>query len=317
MSMHLVRQPSLVLALALLTGLSACGGGGDSSSSSSAPVASRSNAQSVGASGAAMPADSTEAAGVAVATAKAVMSAGSSTLTANVSVICPAGGTAVYTVTGPDAAKLVNRALDTGETFTISFTNCRGAADLALVNGSMSLVVTNGPTNLAVATSTTNLRVALPLRTVTLNGSSALTQTIANSGANTTTTTNHWVSPGIRVDSLRSTGNTHYELSNVDYTRTIVAVGGVPVSGSCDGHSTLDVQLLFFQWFIALATVDPIIYGPTGIVVSGHWTIDLPRDHIDLQISASSVSLLVDLGNNGSVDLRFYFSLADFFDAAG
>jgi hypothetical protein len=309
MAMHLARLSSVALTLALLAGLSACGGGGDSSTSSSVDVSSRSSAQSVGASGAAMPADSTEAAGVAVATAQAALAVAGN---------CAGGGAATFSITGGTTLSRANGVFDAGEVYDITFAQCKSASGAAVVNGRMALTVLGTAPSLSVSTGTVNLSVALPLRTVTLNGSSTLTQTIATSGASTTTTTTHWVSPGIRVDSLRSTGgSTHYELSNVDYTRAIVAVNGVPVSSSCDGHSTLDARLLFFPWFITLATVGPINYGPTGIVISGHWTIDLPRDHIDLQISASSVSLRVDLGNNGSDDLVFIFSLTDFFTAAG
>ena len=310
-------RPSRLAALALLATLAACGGGGDSSSSSTVNVSSKSTAQSVSASGAAMPNDSTEAVGVAVTTAMTAVSVGSLTLTANVQVNCPGSGTAVYTVSGPDAAKLLNRALDTGETFTISFTKCRNAVGAVPVNGTMSLFVTNGPTNLAVNTSTTNLSVELPFRTITLNGSSTLTQTVAGTGSNTTTT-NHWVSSGIRVDSQRTTGgSSRYELRNVDYTRNIIAVNGTPVSSNCVGHSTLDAQLLFLPWFITIATLDPTYYGPGGVVLTGRWSIDLPNDHLELEITPLFVSLKVDLGSNGSTDLSFFFSIIDFFDAAG
>lgn len=316
MPMH----PTRCLALALLATLAACGGNGGSSTNSTVNVSSKSTAQSVSASGAVMPNDSTEAASVALATARSVVAAGSTTLTVAVPVVCPGGsGTAIYTVSGPNAAQLLNGQLDAGESYAITFDNCRGAAGASAVNGTLTLVVTSASTGtLTVNTSTVNLSVALPLRTITLNGSSTLTQTIANSGASTTTTTNHWTSPGLRIDSLRNTGgSTHYELSDVDYTRSIVAVSGVPVSGSCDGHSTLDARLLFFPWVITLATIGPIQYGFDGAVVSGRWWIDLPDNRIELRIAPGSVSLLVDLGANGSVDLSFFFSLDTFFDVAG
>lgn len=302
-----------LFALALLAGLAACGGGGGNSTSSSST---KSTAQSVSANGAVLPNDSTEAASVAVAAAKAAVAAGPASLTVPVS--CPGGsGTARYTVTGPPAT-LANGALDTGETFSITFTDCKSAVGAAPVNGTMTLLVNNGPANLAVTTSATNLSVTLPLRTVTLNGSSALTQTVTTSGSDVTTS-NRWTSTGIHVDSRRSTGGTsRYDLSKVDYTRNnIVAVNGTPVGSSCEGHSTLDAQLAFFSWFITLATLGPINYGPTGVVVSGTWLIELPDDRITLSVSSGSVSILVDLGANGSIDLSLNFLVDPFFDEAG
>jgi hypothetical protein len=297
-------------ALTLLATLAACGGGGDSTGSSSVNVSSKSTAQSVSASGAVMPNDSTEAAGLAVTTAKVVI--------ASVTGNCPGGGTASFSVTGGTTSSHANGVFDAGEIFDITFAQCRSVSGAAAVTGRMTLSVVSTSPSLVVNTSTVNLSVALPLRTITLNGSSTLTQTIASAGINTSIT-NHWVSPGIRVDSLRNTGgSTHYELRNVDYTRNnIVAVNGVPVSSSCEGHSTLDARLLFFPWFITLATIGPIQYGFDGVVVSGRWSIDLPDDHLELQITPLSVSLLVDLGANGSIDLSFFFSLDTFFDVAG
>ena len=200
----------------------------------------------------------------------------------------------------------------------LTFINCYGAYAVAPVYGAMTLVVTSASTaTLTVDTSAVNLSVLFPVRAVTLNGNSTITQTIAGAGADTTTT-NHWVSAGIRLDSQRyAGGSTHYELHNVDYTRNIVVVNGMPASSNCVGHSTLDAQLLFLPWLITIATLDPTDYGPTGGVVSGRWSIDLPDDHLELQITPTSVLLLVDLGADGNFELRFLFSLDTFFDAAG
>jgi hypothetical protein len=309
-------RPARLFALALLASLAACGGGGSSSSGSSTELSSNSTAQSVSAGGAALPTDGTEATAVAVAAAQAVIHAGSTTLTANVSVNCAYSGTAVYTVTGP-APTLTNAALDAGESFTIVFDQCKGTSGAAAVSGRMTLSVVSVSPTLVVDTTTVDLRVALPLRTVTQNGGSRFMQTVTASGGNTTTV-NRWTSSGIRIDSLLNAGGTRrYDLSNVDYTRSIFAVNGVPVSGSCEGHSTFDAQLGFLSWFITLATLSPIIYDSAGIVVSGHWSIELPNDHLDLQVTPSSVTLRIDLGKNGHDDLVFFFSTGSFFGAAG
>jgi hypothetical protein len=298
-------------ALALLTALAACGGGG---SSGGAP--STATITSVSANGAVLPNDSTEAASVALKTAQAAVAAGPASAT--VSFNCPGGGTARYTVTAGTAGTITNGVLDNGEAYSFSFAACKSATGAAPVSGTMTLTVTSASAaTLAVSTTTTNLSIVLPQRTVTLNGSSTLTQTTMTTGTNTTTT-NHWRSSSIKVTSRRDNTDSFFDLNNVDYTRNnIIAINGTPVSSSCQGGSTLNADLAFFTWFITLAIIDPVLYDATGVVVQGSWRIDLPDDRITLTISAQQVTVLVDLGRNGSTDLTFTFLLQPFIDEAG
>lgn len=244
---------------------------------------------------------------------RSVVAAGS----AGAVVACAGGGSATYTVTGGTLISRANGVLDTGEIFAISFSDCRSITGAATLNGSATLTVTASTADsITVTTSTTNLSAALPLRTVTLNGASTLTQTVATSGT-TNTTTNHWTSSGVQVQSQRGAQTSRYTLSDLDYTRSIVAVDGMPVSGSGQGHSTLDANLLFFTWRITMATIGNIACDGSGAIVTGRWDITLPDDRVTLDVSPLLVTLSVDLGNNGSTDLIFTFGFGSFFDEAG
>ena len=307
-------HPTLWPAAAVLALLAACGGG---TSSSGSDTPSRASIQSVGANSAVLPNDSTEAAATALTAVRAVAAAGSASTPVGVTVACAGGGTATYSVGGTNnPVQWLNRALDVGETYVISFTDCQSGSTAAPVNGSMTLTVTAAGATLSVDTRTTNLRVTLPLRTVTFNGSSTITQTVSGSGNNATTTT-RWTSPAIQVRSQRSSGpSTLFNLSGVNYGRTIGAVNGVPVHTS-EGTSSMQADLALFTWFITLATLGPVLYDTTGVLVQGSWLIDLPDDRITLSISNQRVSFQFDLGANGTIDLGFTIDLDTFLaDAA-
>lgn len=314
----LARAPAALLALVCLAVLSACGGGGTSSGNS----ASKSTIQSVSANGAMLPGDSSDAQMTSLKTAQAVVALEPLTVTTMVTINCLGGGSAVLTRSGT-VSTLGNGLLDAGESYTLVYSNCKGSAGAASVNGTMTLAVTSASAaSVTVNTTTNNVTVALPLRTVTLNGSSTLvlgsTTSVTNSGT-TTKTTQHWTTPGVQVKSQRNVGGplSIFNFVNVDLFRTIDTVNGVIVGGSSQGSSTLEANLLLFTWRVTLATIGLVTYGPTGVVTQGSWLIDLPDDRITVTISNDAVSVAVDYGADGKVDVYFYFLLDTLVTEAG
>ena len=310
----IAKATAALLALACLSLLSACGGGGTNSGS----TASKSTIQSVSANGAMVPGDTSDAQMTSLKTAQAVVAAEPLTVTSEVTVICPGGGSAKLTG-GGTVGTLGNRMLDAGENYTLVYSDCKGSLGAATVNGTMTLAVTSASsTSVAVNTTTSNVTVALPLRTVTLNGSSTLTLSSTTTGT-TTATTQHWTTPSVQVKSQRNAGGplSIFNFVNVDLFRTINSVNGVIVGGSSQGSSTLEANLLLFTWRVTLATIGLVTYGPTGLVTQGSWLIDLPDDRITVVITPSAVSVAVDYGANGTTDVYFYFTLDTLVNEAG
>ncbi len=272
----------------------------------------------MGANAAVAPGDSTEAMAVALAATTAAVSASTLQVVMPIHVTCSGGGSVTFTVSGGNPLKWFNGVLDVGERYVLSFDRCQSTIDAPPVSGTLSLLVNDpGSATLSVSTSTVNLSVALPLRTVTLNGNSTLTQTVAANFGNTSTT-HRWQSPDVQVTSRRNGFDSLFRLTAVDYSRTdIVAVNGVPVSSSFQGGSTVNADLAFLTWFITLATIGPISYDATGVILQGIWRIDMPNDRVTVDISGQRVSLQFDLGKDGSIDLSFIIDLATFLDAAG
>ena len=303
------HHASALAMLVLSASLAGCGGGSASKLKASDDII-----RSAGANTAVLPNASSEAAMTALSAAQAVVEAGKFGQTIN----CPVSGTAKYAVTGGNVASLTNGVFDAGENYIVDFSACQGAGGAATVNGHMTLTIKSASAGSVSADSvSTNLSVVLPQRTVTLNGSSTLTQTVTSTGVNSTTKTQRWTAQRMNVNSERKGRNNLFVFDNLNIGRTISEVNGVPVSSKGESNSTLDANLAFFTWQITLATLGLVTYGPTGVVTDGQWIVGLPDDRIALRISQDAVELSVDFGNDGTVDAFFLFRLDTFVDEAG
>jgi hypothetical protein len=305
------RLPRALFALSLTAALAACGGGGSDAPPPSTAVSAQA-AKDASANTASIPNDSATAMSTVVATAEAVVAAGS----ANVTVACAGGGTAVYMVTGP-AAGLLNHQLDQGESYSLTFNNCKSASGASSVNGAMTLDVTTKTTDtLVLSTTTNNVVVALPHREITLNGSSTISRTIVTAGTTTTTTT-HWVTPNFSITSNHNGRISSFAYSNVDITRTIVVTNGVVTSTSYNGTSTLSWTWPTGSFSITFATQGTVSCDPDGTPTQGTWTITMPNNRLILTIVPGMVTLAVDYGNDGSIDRTYTFTVTDLMDGAG
>jgi hypothetical protein len=307
---HLPRALGAVSLIALLA---ACGGGGGTDAPPPANAISAEAAKSASANTAAIPNDTAAAMSDVIATAEAVVAAGSASAT----ISCPGGGTAVYQVTGPNAALLLNHQFDQGEVYTLTYNACRSASGAASVNGSMSLTVTSKTADsITLDTATNNVVVTRPLSDVTLNGSSTVTRTVQTAG-NTTTITTHWVTPNFSITSHRNGRTTTFSYTNVDITRTVVITNGVVTGTSYNGTSTMSWTWPNGSFSITFATQGSVGCDANGTPTQGTWTITLPNNRIIVTIVPGTVTIQVDYGNDGSIDRIYTFTVTDLMDGAG
>jgi len=310
MSTPLKHTPLNAIALATLALLAACGGGGSDSTADTST--SMETAQSVSANTVALPEDSATAMSSTMATAQTVVGGGQLGSTYN----CAGGGTAVFTATGGTVASLLNGQFDAGENYVMQFNACRGSAGAATVNGTISLVVTAASADsLTVDTRTQDITVTLPQRTLTLNGSSTLSQTVVASGSTSVTTT-HWTSPQIALTSVRNGVAGTLALSNVDVTRSFTTNGGVLAGSTHSSSLTLSATLPANVWSADLATQGTVSYDANGLPLQGNWTITLPHNRLGLQLGAGSATVTVDNGPDGTIDHSYTFTIATLNSAA-
>ena len=109
------RLAPIAAATALLALLAACGGGGADAGAPANGVT-QSDAQSMSANSAVLPADSVEGQASILSTTRAVVASGTASQTVN----CAGGGTAVFTVSGGSAGSLGNGQLDAGEIYSVT-----------------------------------------------------------------------------------------------------------------------------------------------------------------------------------------------------
>jgi len=300
MKKNLSTRLALIPAAALLALLAACGGGGGGDA---ATDVTDTQAQAMSVNSAVVPSETTDAATALLSTTQVVVAGG----TANQTFNCAGGGTAEFTATG---SNLGNGQLDAGEVYTVTYSNCVGSAGAASLNGIATLTVVSAAAgSVVVDTTTSGIVITLPQRTLTLNGSSRLSQTVVTSGASTTTT-NHWTSPQIVVTSQRNARSSTFTLTGIDITRSITTTNGVITARSHSGTHTMNAVLPNGSWTVTTATQGAVSFDANGVPTQGAWTITLPNNRILVSVVPGTITVQLDFGADGSIDRTFTINTA-------
>lgn len=311
------RLTPIAASLALLATLAACGGGGDDGPSSNTGNnnVSQEQAQAAGVNSTVIPNETSEAMAVAMSTAQTVVA----NAQANTTWACPGGGTAVYSATGASLALLDNHRFDSGEQYTLTYTNCRSALGAASVDGALSLTVDSASgDDFAVRSATSNVVVRLPVRTVRLNGNSSLTHSVVTNGA-TTTTTDHWTTPAYTAAVTTGLHTSTFSYTDVDLNRSVARQNGAITGATFEGTATYSSNTLLGPFSVTLETTRLATYDALGRPTDGAWALTLPHNRLGLDISgaANRVTLTVDHGANGSIEHTFTWTVAQAVGEAG
>ena len=301
---HALRCATVVVAAVL----SACGGNSESDSPQN--TVGSETAQSVSANTLVLGPDTVQANVAVLRTAQAVVAGGVATTT----IACGGGGTARFTVSG--GTSLFNFVFDAGERYDMLFDNCRVSAGAESLSGLMRIdVISASASEMTLQTSTQGIVVARPQRTLTLNGSSTISQSTVTNGS-TVVTTNRWVSPQIALTSQHNARLSSLSLSNVDLTTTSTTVNGVPAGSTSSGTLTITVAWPGLSWSATIATQGTASYDVNGVATQGSWLMTLPHDRIGLTVAAGLATVVLDNGANGSIEHTFFFGVLALIAAA-
>lgn len=329
------RWQAAPITLIALAALSACGGGSEESGGS----ITNTDAQGYAADAATMPAEAGAALSAATDALKGSVTAamaqsaaieaaaaekggaGQQATTPTVTHACPRGGSVSWVADGPTLALLLNGRLDAGETYNITYNNCGTAITRVVLNGSLRVAVTAADatgfdiTTTATALSSTNLAGARYLLDGTVRQQWSSTDA-AGGGASLS---NHVTTQLLTLTATIGARQSRYELRNVDWTETAVLdANAALVSRTVSGNLT------FFastprrpSATLQVATVGTLTFGADGLPQTGGFSLVFGGDKWTATFTATTVTLALDLGNNGSVDRTWTVTREAFQGEAG
>jgi hypothetical protein len=336
-SRPIVSLKTASITLAALAALSACGGGGDEGSGIS-----NADAQGYAADAATMPvvagatlgaAASALQGSVAAAAAQAGSAAAIDTAAAEkggaaqeavsptVTRGCAGGGSVTWVASGPTLALLTNGRLDAGETYDITYNACAVAFTGEVLNGNARVVVNAADTSGFDITTT-----ATALSSTTLSGARYVLDGSVRQQWTSTATAGGGASIAHRVSTQRlalastiGSRRANYELRDMDWTvTTVLAANATLVSRTHVG------SLTFFastprrpNATLQVATVGPLVIGADGLAESGGFSLTFSGDKWTVTYAATTVTIALDIGNNGSVERTWTISRPAFHGDAG
>lgn len=340
---------SLSLAFAAAALLAACGGGGgDSSAPPPSSSVSQAEATTDAADAAASGSQGAASLGVAFGatqvaagqstTALAAAAAARATATAmggahaagvssnslSATIPCAGGGTASITISGGTVDSQLNGQFDAGETYQVAFAQCSGLFDVVTLNGSVTLAVqaVDAASNTVTATLTLDqLSAAAQSGTdsgsVSLDGSATLTHTETGGQFLQTTDTTHVTAASLTMDTTWNGRSGHFALTNMDGLFTRVSLGVVPVSASWSGHHSVSGTANGHTLAYDVSSTGGVDYDAMGNPVHGTWTVTRSDATITGTVANGTVTLVLDQGNDGTVDATWTFPVATLEAAEG
>jgi hypothetical protein len=309
-----------LLMAALLT---ACGGGG--SDEVSPPPTALDTAARYAAHGSLAVAEGGAAVDIAVQTAQAIIAAQASTVATatattrsaaaaspaaasiapSTTLACAGGGAVRVSASGPTLAGLYNGSLDPGEAYALSFTDCRGSAGAATVNGSLTLAAAEvGTGSLNLLLTAEALSVALPRGSITVDGSlgySAI-DALPDGGDGSSLRESSLTSSQLTLRTRRGSGQQSFTVTALAVQRSSLWAGGLLQSSTMNGSARFTAALGDTSYTATLTTAGSTRYAADGLPTGGSWTLALPNSLLGLTIAATSATLTVDDGRNGSID---------------
>lgn len=233
---------------------------------------------------------------------------------------CALGGNVSWVASGLPLAQLLNRQLDAGETYDITYNNCATAITGVVLSGQARVVV-----NAADATGFDFSTTATALSSTTLQGRFVLEGAWRHQLRVTTTTSggtersNRLTTPLATLSSTIGARQARYELRQTDWTTTdLWDATGRLVTRSHNG--TLDLLASTPRRpsaTLQVATIGTLVIGADGLADSGGFSIVIGGDKWSVTYAATTVTITLDLGNNGSSDRTWTLPRLVFHGEAG
>jgi len=330
MNLLIPTRPFTLAATAAAALLAACGGGGyDADTGLSTEVA-----QGYAADAASMPvqaATGVDASVVALEAALAASGTSASREQPQVSallettlpggtVACANGGTLTWGVSGGTSQTQLNGQLDAGESYVVTYAAC-GTGSGVVLDGAVTLAVTARSSSASDLTLTaTALQQTTAMGQFVLDGSQRWQRSVvATSGGGTQVTGQLSSSGSITLASTISARRASYTLNSLDWTvvKTFDANGAL-VSRTHQGNLSLAASTPRRpNATLQISTQGALTLASDGLAAQGGFVVVTRYDKITGNYGSGTVTLMLDIGNDGSIDRTWTLTRPTFNGEAG
>jgi hypothetical protein len=311
------KSPCRLAAALLALGLAACGGGSAPGADALAIALPADTAQGYAADAATMPA----AAALGLGAATALLEVGlAGTSTAGGSVPCLGGGRVAWSATGASPALLSNGRLDAGEMFAVTFMACSGGPGEAVLDGSLTLTVnaySDSAADLSLVARA--LTQTTPFARTSFDGSVRLQRSTVLLAGGGRQQASLFTASALSLSSTRSGRQASYSLLALSWSE----------SASYDANGTLTARTQ--SGLLDMVAASPrrptatlhisaqstLALGSDGLVSTGTFSLTADRDRLAVNVSPTTVTVQLDVGNDGRIDFSWTLPRSTFFDAAG
>lgn len=324
-SLHRLPLPGAI-AVALLA-LSACGGGGDGGLTNEVAqgYAADSTTMTVSAASGLDSAASALETGLTGSPAAQLMQAQSAqpdagpVTGASGTANCAAGGTVSWSISGGTAASQVNGQLDAGEVYAVTYASCATGDGTLVLDGGLTLTVntkTSTSSNLTLATATGGLTGTTALGSFTYQGSVTRARTVV------TNPDGSWQSTGLLSSSgltLTTTRPASYTLNSLSWTvvKNFDAAGALT---SRTHQGTLNLAASTPRRpnaTLQITTQGALTIGSDGLANAGSFSVVTSRNRIVGTYGNGTITLQLDLGDDGTIDRTWVLTRSVYNSAAG
>jgi hypothetical protein len=329
MTMRRSTRRSAGAAAAATVLLAACGGGGDAGGDG--PLSSE-VAQGYAADGAAMPltaASGLDSADVALEAAVATSAAAGAPpvrplqaqalAEASASATCEGGGTIRWTVTAPSATTIGNGRLDAGEAYAVTYTNC--VVDGSMLDGGLSVTVgtDRSATRLTLTKAANALRTTTPRGSFIVNGALTTVRDFEDLGAAGSRHTVHHTSSGVSLNSAIGGRTASYNLNSWDWT-VVRTYSALPALTSRTHQGTLSMAASTARRpnaTLVVSTQGALTLGDDGWASAGSFSVVTSQQKITGVHGGGSITLTLDVGNDGTIERTWTLTRTNFTAEAG
>lgn len=237
---------------------------------------------------------------------------------------CVGGGSATLTISGGTLLTQLNGQFDPGEHYELAFAGCGGSLGLVQLDGQLAMDIVSVSSNAPVVTTAgitlTGLKVTVRsvsgTASATLDGQATVARTLTTTST-VTTASSHVTATRLSMATAWNDRSGSFTITNLDTVHTTTWLAGALAGSSLAGHHQLTGTANGRAIDESVSVQGEVDFDAQGTPVSGTWISVRPDATVTTTVANGVVTLVVDDGNDGTVDHTWTLTPAQWQAAAG